>query len=128
MNKNVEVLVVPGVSSVQACAARLCIGWDDAALFAFHSGTDDKKKQDLAQVVKAGKTVVLLPEPKGFPPCEIATFLLSKGVSKKISVYICENLTLADERILETTLEAVAEQSFSSLCVMVIKGNAGKGV
>ncbi|HLN88562.1 MAG TPA: precorrin-6y C5,15-methyltransferase (decarboxylating) subunit CbiE, partial [Candidatus Binatia bacterium] len=31
-----EINVVPGVSSIQACAARLNISWDNTRLFTFH--------------------------------------------------------------------------------------------
>jgi precorrin-6y C5,15-methyltransferase (decarboxylating) CbiE subunit/precorrin-6Y C5,15-methyltransferase (decarboxylating) CbiT subunit len=126
IDKKVEVAVIPGISSVQACAARLCMNWDDAVLFAFHNGIDVEKKRALTEAIKNGKSVFLLPEPKGFPPNEIANYLLSLGIDGEISVSICENLTLNNECVLETTLFKAAKLSFSPLCVMVIKGNPEK--
>jgi cobalt-precorrin-7 (C5)-methyltransferase len=119
--RNVEIAVVPGVSSIQACAARLCISWDEMSLFTFHKGTTTKKKAQLAEAVKEGKDVMLLPDPKAFPPRGIARFLLESGLDKDTPVFICERLTLSDERFVESTLEQTSKRDFDALCVMVIK-------
>ncbi|MCW4009200.1 MAG: precorrin-6y C5,15-methyltransferase (decarboxylating) subunit CbiE [Candidatus Bathyarchaeota archaeon] len=121
IEKGIEVDVIPGVSSVQVCAARLCMCWDDIILFTFHNGVNNENKSALAEAVKAAKTVMLLPEPKAFPPCEIASYLLRMSANKEASVFLCENLTLRNEKVVETTLEAVSKQVCASLCVMVIK-------
>ncbi len=42
-----EVNVIPGVSSIQACAARLTMSWDNTCLFTFHEGdVSDEEKQE----------------------------------------------------------------------------------
>jgi cobalt-precorrin-7 (C5)-methyltransferase len=119
--KNVEVNVVPGVSSIQACAARLRMCWDEMSLFTFHKGATDEKKAQLLKAVREGKDVMLLPEPKAFRPREIASFLLKSGLDKATPVFVCERLTLSGERVVETTLEQAAKLDFDALCVMVIK-------
>ena len=97
-----EINVVPGVSSIQACAAKLGISWDDACLFTFHEGkVTDEDKSHLLSCVKKGKNVMLLPDSRAFPPNEIANFLLKAGVDKKTPVFVCENLTLDDEKLLQ---------------------------
>ena len=117
-----EVNVIPGVSSIQACAARLGISWDMTCLFTFHEGNVTPQDKDhLLSCIKNGKNVMLLPDSRAFPPCEIASFLLKAGVDNKIPVNVCENLTLQNERIISSTLEMVTHQTFGSLCVMVIK-------
>ena len=121
--RDVEVNVIPGVSSIQACAARLCMSWDEMSLFTFHKGTTAEKKAQLAKAVKEGKNVMLLPDPKAFPPREIAAFLLKSGLDKETPVFVCERLTLSDEKVVESTLEQVAKRDFDALCVMVIKLN-----
>jgi cobalt-precorrin-7 (C5)-methyltransferase len=121
--KDVEVNVIPAVSSIQACAARLCMCWDEMTLFTFHKGTTAEKKAQLLKAVREGKDVMLLPDPKAFPPREIASFLLEAGLDKDTTVFVCERLTLSDERIVETTLERAATLDFDALCVMVIKVN-----
>src|SRR5208283_2409257 len=101
-----EINVVPGVSSIQTCAARLGISWDDACLFTFHEGnvsTGDKNK--LVSCLTKGKDAMLLPEPRAFPPREIASFLLKAELDKETPVFVCENLTLDNERVKSSSLE-----------------------
>ena len=119
--KDVEVTVIPGVSSVQACAARLRMCWDEMSLFSFHKGTTAEKKAQLAKAVREGKDIMLLPDPKAFSPREIASFLIKDGLDKGTPVFVCENLTLDNERIVESTLEQASKLDFGALCVMVIK-------
>ena len=123
--KTVEINVVPGVSSVQTCAARLGISWDDACLFTFHEGNvSTEEKNKLLSCLKKGRDAMLLPDSREFPPSEIASFLLLKaGLDKETPVFVCENLTLDDEKVTSSSLEQVSKQAFRSLCVMVIKAN-----
>jgi cobalt-precorrin-7 (C5)-methyltransferase len=119
-----EINVVPGVSSIQACAASLAISWDTACLFTFHEGNvSAEEKNQLAAGLKNGKDILLLPDSRAFAPKEIAVFLIQAGINKKTPVYICENLTLNNENITSSTLEKISAQSFVPLCVMVIKAN-----
>ena len=120
--KNIEVVVIPGISSLIACAARLNMPWDDAVLITFHKGASFQRKREFAKAVKSGKTVLLLPDPIVFTPSEISKYLLKAGVNKETSIAVCENLTSPKERIIETTLEGVTKQSFDPTSVMVIKG------
>jgi cobalt-precorrin-7 (C5)-methyltransferase len=126
LGKNVEVSVVPGVSAVQACAARLCMCWDKAVLFAFHDRANKEDKIALATIAKAGKDVIILPDSKGFTPKEIAVFLLKAGVDGKTQVAVCENLTLSDEKVVETTLEKTVNVTSGPLCVMVVRTSLTK--
>ncbi len=119
--KSVEVEVIPGISSVQICAARLSMPWDELGLYTFHEGVSAAKKALLAEAVKDGKDALLLPDPKNFSPAEAAKFLIESGINAEIPVFVCENLTLNDERVVSSTLGEVARGSFSPLCVMVIK-------
>jgi len=121
ISQHVKVDVIPGISSIQVCASRLGICWDDAGLFTFHDMVPTEKKAQLIQMVKAGKMVMLFPNPKTFTPKEIANFLISNGLAKGTTVFICENLTLPDEKVIRTTLEEASTQEFSPLCVMAIK-------
>lgn len=123
LGKKVEVNVIPGISSIQVCAARLDMCWDETRLFSFHEGTSPQKKIELAEAVKEGKDVMLLPDPKAFPPSEIASFLIKSGVGKETPVVVCENLTLSNEKIVSTTMKGMLKLNFDPLCVMVIKAH-----
>jgi cobalt-precorrin-7 (C5)-methyltransferase len=116
-----DISVVPGVSSVQACAAKLALSWDNTRLFTFHDEVSDEEKEKLISAVKCGRTILLLPNSRGFTPKDIASFLIALETDKQTPVYVCENLTLDNEKITATTLGKLAEMSFGSLCVMVIK-------
>ncbi len=72
-----EVNVVAGVSSLQACAAKLAISWDKACLFTFHEGNvTEQEKDKLVECIRKGKDTLLLPNSKTFSPKEIAKFLI----------------------------------------------------
>jgi cobalt-precorrin-7 (C5)-methyltransferase len=119
--KNVKVDVVPGVSSMQACAARLQMCWGETKLFSFHEGTSLEKKKELADAVKKGNIVMLFPDPKVFSPQGIARFLIENGVTEETAVAVCENLTLDNEKITSSTLRGILGKRFGSLSVMVIR-------
>lgn len=121
VGENTDVNVVPGISSIQACAARLKICWDEAGLISFHEGVDAQKKKKLAESSKEGKILIILPDPKVFTPSDIARFLISEGVDEETPVFICENLTLDEERIFSSSLKELTSLNFSSLCIMVVK-------
>jgi cobalt-precorrin-7 (C5)-methyltransferase len=119
---SIDINVVPGVSSIQVCAARLNLNWHNARLFTFHEGqVSDDQKEKLISAYQCGRTIMLLPDSKNFAPRDIAALLIQTGADKQTTVYVCENLTLENEKITQTTLKEAQEGTFSSLCVMVIK-------
>jgi len=117
-----DINVVPGVSAVQVCAARLGLCWDELCLFTFHQGNvTDARKAELVACLKAGRSVLLFPDAKSFLPRDIALYLIDSGFDSNLSVFICENLTLSNERVVESSLGNVSTGDFAALCVMVIK-------
>lgn len=117
-----QINVIPAVSAVQACAAKLGLSWDEACLFTFHQGKiTAERKTELASCLKTGRTVILFPDSKNFSPKEIAAYLINAGCNAKTTVFICENLTLNNEKVTETCLGGVSAAEFSGLIVMVIK-------
>ncbi len=117
-----EINVIPGISAIQACAARLGLSWDEVCLFTFHQGNvSAEKKSELVSCLKSGRDAMLLPDSKAFPPKEIAVYLIKAGFNPETRVFICENLTLSDERVTESSLAGVSVADFDALCVMVIR-------
>jgi cobalt-precorrin-7 (C5)-methyltransferase len=117
-----EINVIPGVSSIQACAAKINLSWDNIRLFTFHEGqVSEEQKEKLVSAYKCGRTIMLLPDAKSFAPKDISALLLETGANKETQVYICENLTLENEKVTSTTLEELQGLTFGSLSVMVIK-------
>ncbi len=114
MSGTVEVEVVPGISSIQLCAAKLKIPWDDVNLITLHG---KGVSSGLLEVLENGKPTMILPN---FSVKEIAEFLLNNGVDPRREVAICEKLSYPDERIVKTVLKDVLNENFSYMCVMVI--------
>jgi cobalt-precorrin-7 (C5)-methyltransferase len=123
--KDSDVDVIPGISSVQVCAARLRMRWDSAELISFHADVSNKKKMRLVEALKAGKRLMLLPDPTSFTPKDIAQFLIDNRIGGDTPVSVCENLTLDNERIVTSTLDRVLGQEFDVMCVMVVGANLG---
>ncbi|HEY0196848.1 MAG TPA: precorrin-6y C5,15-methyltransferase (decarboxylating) subunit CbiE [Methanobacterium sp.] len=114
LSGTVEVEVVPGISSIQLCAAKLQIPWDEANLITLHG---KGVTSELIEALKNGKPTMILPN---FNVKEIAEFLLDNGVNPQKEVAICEKLSYPDEMIAKTSMKAVLDETFSYMCVMVI--------
>lgn len=114
LKPDVNIEVIPGVSSVQLCAAKLKIPWDEANLITMHGKGISKHILD---VIENGKPTIILPN---FKPAEMANFLIENGVDEGRKAAICEKLSYEDERILEMNLKDILDEEFSYMCVMVI--------
>jgi len=110
-----DYVVIPGVSTVQIAFARIGERWEDATLLSLHG----RKVDDLAPRVKGSMKTFLFTDP-GFPPGEIASYLLEKGVDNRRAI-VMENLTYPDERIVDTDLKNLSGMEGFGLCVMIIK-------
>ncbi|MDI9617914.1 cobalt-precorrin-7 (C(5))-methyltransferase [Methanothermobacter sp.] len=110
---DVEVQVIPGVSSVQLCAARLLIPWDDADIVTFH-GRDE---EDMVDIINNGRPTIILPSRT---PSETARFLIESGVNPERCVAVCERLSYPDERVVEVKLRELLESEFSYMSIIVL--------
>lgn len=111
---NVEIEVIPGISSVQLCAAKLKIPWDEANLVTMHG---KGISEDILSVIDNGKPSIILPN---FKPAELAEFLMENGIDENRKVAVCERLSYDDERIIESTLKDISGIEFNYMSVMVI--------
>lgn len=109
-----EVEVVPGISSLQLCAARLQIPWDEANLLTLHGKGNSAPILDL---IDNGRPTIVLPD---FRVHDLAQYLLDNGALPQRRVAVGERLSYPDERIFQGTLQQAASTEFSYLCVMVI--------
>ena len=111
---NLEFDVIPGVSSVQICASKLKISWDEANIITMHGkGISD----ELISLINNGKTTIILPNTTVE---ETTKYLLDKGVDPNRKVSICENISYPDEKIINTTLKDVLSNKFGYMCVFVV--------
>jgi cobalt-precorrin-7 (C5)-methyltransferase len=114
LKEDITIEVIPGVSSVQLCAAKLKIPWDEADLVTMHG---KGISETILDIMGNGKPTIVLPN---FKPAELANFLIENGVDPEREVAICEKLSYADEKIIESSLKNILDMEFSYMCVMVI--------
>ena len=107
-----DVCVLPGVSSVQAFAARLKRPWQDWLLCSAHGVNCDA----VAAVCQGRPTFFLTGGKTG--PVEICRELRDAGLGF-LKVYIGEDLGTENERITEGTAEAFSAGDFSPLSVLL---------
>jgi cobalt-precorrin-7 (C5)-methyltransferase len=114
MKEDINIEVIPGVSSVQLCAAKLKIPWDEANLVTMHG---KGISEDILDILNNGKPTIMLPN---FKPAELAAYLIENGINPDRKASICEKLSYRDENIIETSLKGILEMKFSYMCVMVV--------
>jgi cobalt-precorrin-7 (C5)-methyltransferase len=114
MKEGINIEVIPGVSSVQLCAAKLKIPWDEADLVTMHG---KGISEDILDIINNGKPTIMLPN---FKPAELAAYLIENGIDPDRKAAICEKLSYEDEKIIETSLKDISEMEFSYMCVMVV--------
>ena len=114
LEEDINIEVIPGVSSVQLCAAKLKIPWDEADLITMHG---KGISEDILNVINNGKPTIMLPN---FKPAELANYLIENGIDPDREAAICEKLSYDDEKIIRTSLKCISEMEFSYMCVMVV--------
>lgn len=112
--KHVEIEVIPGISSIQLCAAKLQIPWEQADLISLHG---KNISDDFLDILDNRNPTFILPQ---HLPNETAKFLLNRGLDPQRKVVVCEKLSYPDEKITRDTLKRISELSFDYMSVMVI--------
>ncbi len=115
VNKD-EIEVVSGISSIQVAASRLKISWEDYHILTLHGKEENRKI--LLNLVKNNEKVIFLPSNLK----EDISYLLNNGINPKKRIWVCENLTYENERILNDDLQNILniDDDISYLCVCVI--------
>ena len=114
LRDDLDLEVVPGISSLQMAAGRLQIPWDGANILTLHGkGNSDA----ILNLLDNNKPTIVLPD---FRVEKLAQFLLENGISPERKVAVCERLSYPDEKIFKGTLKEVADLKFSYLCVIVV--------
>ena len=114
LRDDLDLEVVPGISSLQLAAARLHIPWDQVNLLTLHGKGNS---EIILKFMDNGKPTIVLPD---FRVEKMAQFLLENGVDPERKVAVCERLSYPDERVFKGTLKEVAAIDFTYLCVVVI--------
>jgi cobalt-precorrin-7 (C5)-methyltransferase len=114
LGADLDIQVIPGISSLQLAAARLNLPWDEVNLLTLHGKGNSKSA---LKIINNGLTSIILPD---FRVQELAKFLIDNGENFHRKCAVCERLSYPDERLFEGTLKEISEENFSYLCVMVI--------
>ncbi|MGQ0791092.1 MAG: precorrin-6y C5,15-methyltransferase (decarboxylating) subunit CbiE [Nitrosopumilaceae archaeon] len=122
-----DIQIVPGISSIQVAASRAKIPLDKSRIITMHISTSiEQEKIELQKALLDGFNVVLVPRPwskeptKHFMPAEIALYLKKNGFNtKKLKVYVFENLTTDNETVFVGMVKDLEKKEFSDLSVMV---------
>ena len=113
--------VIPGISSMQLAFAAIGENWDDACFVSLHGR--DTGYERLFRMARAFDTIGIVTDQKN-TPAAISRFLLNKGIQDR-KMFICENLSLPEERIREVTLSSAAHVKTNGATVVIIKKKFG---
>lgn len=111
--------VHPAPSSVALAFARLGLSWDDAVVVSAHG----RPLGDAARVAATARKAAVLVSPDS-PPEALGKELLALGCGPR-TVAVCERLGLADERVVPTDLDGLADGRFDPLSVVVLLADDG---
>ena len=106
----------PHTSAIQLAFSRLKMPWQDAKLVSSHGRSLDR----LTQALKQGSPkIVVLTDGKNTPNA-IAKLLLELELPRQHQIWVCENLGSPDERVQSFPPEALLDQTFAPLNVVVL--------
>jgi precorrin-6y C5,15-methyltransferase (decarboxylating) CbiE subunit len=105
--------VIPGISSLQVAFARLGLDWADARIVSVHGR---RPAIGAAELCGADKIAILCGGGEGLHfAAEIAASL-----QESHAAFLCENLTLADERVRQVTAEELDRGDAASLAILLV--------
>ncbi|MGO1368727.1 precorrin-6y C5,15-methyltransferase (decarboxylating) subunit CbiE [Senegalia sp. (in: firmicutes)] len=114
--KDVEMNIIPGISSVQYIFSRINESWEDAYFLSLHG-----RNEDILEIVKSNKKIAILTD-KIWNPQKIAKELVDNNIKNKI-IYVGENLSYDDEKIYKGSPKDIIGIKNSNLNVVVIVDN-----
>ncbi len=114
----VEIRIVPALSSMQLAFSRFHIPWDDARFVSLHG----RSSRQLANRLLAWPKVFVLTDSENSPQ-EIARQLLAECGEERtagIEVHVGENLGFDTERLVSATLGEISAKHFAEPNVMIL--------
>jgi len=110
-------IIIPGISSIQLAFAAVGESWDDACFISLH-GREPEYVQLIHNVREHSKVGILTDQNN--TPASIARQLLASGIRNR-QMFVCENLSLPNERIHEMDLSSAANMKTNGTSVVIIK-------
>lgn len=112
-----EIEIVPGISSFQYLMCKLQKSWQNAYLGSMHG-----RQEEFIEAVGKHETSVWLTD-KSNSPQALCKKLYENNI--KARVYVGEELSYLDERIVKGTVEEIMNETFNDLSVVVIENTTG---
>ena len=107
--------VIPGISSIQMAFAKIGRTWNDACFMSLH-GRSAKLASVVKKITDNEKVAVLTDNSNNVKL--IAKKLLETGVKNR-KIFVCENLSLEEERIREFDVSSILKIRVSDLNVII---------
>jgi cobalt-precorrin-7 (C5)-methyltransferase len=111
---NLDLEVVPGISSIQLCASKLQIPWDEANIITMHGKGFSSR---LLPLLSNGRPTIILPNTT---INETVNYLMEKGIEPNRAAAVCENLSYENEKVVKAKLEELLAEKFGYMCVLVV--------
>lgn len=108
-----NLIIVPGITSFQYLMSKINKSWSKA-----YSGSMHGREEEFIKLVKENEVSIWLCDKENTPD-KLCLKLLQNNI--KCRVYIGENLSYEDERIISGSLEEIINNRFSSLSILVIE-------
>jgi len=105
--------LIPGISSVQMAFAKVGVDWEYARIISTHAHLPDI---DLESLAASDKIAVLAGGKDSMSWIE----KMVEGLGNSHIVFICENLTMDEERVRQVTPEQLANISLASRSIVLI--------
>ncbi len=105
--------VIPGISSVQAAFAMICLNWDDAMILSAHAADPDV---DIVQAKKHSKIAIL----GGRDESLKWAHRFAVEIGGEHTVFICENLGRDNQRVAEVAVDDLLTINVVSRTVILL--------
>ena len=112
-NYNGTIEIVPGISSFQYLMCKLKKPWQNAYLGSMHG-----RKEKFIEIVRNHEVSVWLTD-KSNSPQVLCEKLFDNNI--KATIYVGEELSYEDERIVKGTVEEIKDKVFENLSVVIIE-------
>ena len=131
VRQRANVVLIPGISSVQVACARLGLTMETSLFITLHArdGHEHGLRELVEMLRQRRRNLIVLPRPFDLMPSEIASLLLEEGIASETSVYAMQQLTLPQESIDEYTVATLASENteFSDLTILVFPADEFSG-
>ena len=123
VRKRADVVLIPGISSVQVACARLGLTMEASVFVTLHArdGHEYGLRELVEMLKQQCRNLIVLPRPFDLMPSEIAARLLQEGIGAERPLLAMQRLSLPGERIDTYTVESLATEDteFSDLTILV---------